>query len=204
VSLPKTSTVGGFIQDRRLCADTLFIHARTTTRADGSPSAQGRSLLLDAKSCADGYERDSSCALARANRDFRTDEKRIRTEITVIVKVKDSAGGLYKIVDCARMSFSSVHNRRSARTGRRPRKVDHCGSIRSPAPMDTNVTAVARSRAPTVFSVRMKGASVRKSRLLLKSKTVRGGYTRSSIVRGCAFHPCTIDDPRGRGAVRAR
>jgi hypothetical protein len=29
---------------------------------------------------------------------------------------------LYKIVDCARMRFSSVRNRRSARTGRRPRK----------------------------------------------------------------------------------
>jgi hypothetical protein len=23
------------------------------------------------------------------------------------------------------------------------------------------------------------------------------------MVRGCAFHPCTIDDPRGRVAVRA-
>jgi hypothetical protein len=37
-------------------------------------------------------------------------------------KNKDSAGVLYKIADWARMCFSSVPNRRSARTGRRPRK----------------------------------------------------------------------------------
>jgi hypothetical protein len=28
-------------------------------------------------------------------------------------------------------------------------------------------------------------------------------YPRSPIARGCAFHPCAIDDPRGRAAVRA-
>jgi len=58
----------------------------------------------------------------RANRIFGTDEKRIRTKNTVLDKSKDRAGVLYKIVDCARMCFSSVNNRRSARTGRRPRK----------------------------------------------------------------------------------
>ena len=40
---------------------------------------------------------------ARANRVFCADEKRIRTENTVIVNHKGSAGVLYKIVDCARM-----------------------------------------------------------------------------------------------------
>jgi hypothetical protein len=45
------------------------------------------------------------CALARANRVFRADEKRIRTESTVMDKNKDSFGVLlYKIVDCQRMS----------------------------------------------------------------------------------------------------
>jgi hypothetical protein len=60
---------------------------------------------------------------ARANRVFCTDVKRIRTENTVIVKNKDNAGVLSKIVDCARMCFSSVRNRRSARTASRPRNI---------------------------------------------------------------------------------
>jgi len=61
----------------------------------------------------------------RANRVFCTDEKRIRTENTVTVKASHSVWGLYKIADCARTGSSSAHNRRSARTGRRPRKLDH-------------------------------------------------------------------------------
>jgi hypothetical protein len=48
---------------------------------------------------------------ARANRIFYTDEKRIRIENTVIVNTKQDVGVLYQIVDCARMCFSSVHNR---------------------------------------------------------------------------------------------
>jgi hypothetical protein len=59
---------------------------------------------------------------ARANHVFRADEKHIRTENTVIDKNKGSAGVLYKIVDCVRMRFSSVCNRRSARTVFRPRR----------------------------------------------------------------------------------
>jgi hypothetical protein len=66
---------------------------------------------------------------ARANRVFRADEKRIRTENTVIVKNKDGMRFLYKITDWARMCFSSVPNRRSARTGRRPRKLNRCGRL---------------------------------------------------------------------------
>ena len=61
---------------------------------------------------------------ARANRVFCTDEKRIRTENTVIVNTKQGMGVLYKIADCVRMCFSSARDRRSARTGRRPRKCD--------------------------------------------------------------------------------
>jgi hypothetical protein len=58
---------------------------------------------------------------ARANRVFCTDEKRIRTENTVTVNGKNGVGFLYEIADCARMCFSSVRNRRSARSGFRPR-----------------------------------------------------------------------------------
>jgi hypothetical protein len=61
---------------------------------------------------------------ARANPVFGTDEKRIRPENTVIDKNKDSLGLLlYKIVDWVRMCFSSVPNRRSARTVSRPRNI---------------------------------------------------------------------------------
>jgi hypothetical protein len=60
----------------------------------------------------------------RANRVFCTDEKRIRTENTVIVNTKQAVGVLYKIADCVRMCFSSVRNRRSARTALRPRQIE--------------------------------------------------------------------------------
>jgi hypothetical protein len=46
---------------------------------------------------------------ARANRVFCTDEKHIRTENTVMVKSKNGLG-LYKIVNCVRMCFSSARN----------------------------------------------------------------------------------------------
>jgi len=58
---------------------------------------------------------------ARANRVFCADEKHIRTENTVMDKNEDSARVLYEIADWAWMCFSSVSNRRSARTASRPR-----------------------------------------------------------------------------------
>jgi hypothetical protein len=60
---------------------------------------------------------EPSCALARANRDFSMDKKPGRLE-----------WALSKIVDGARMCFSSGRHRRSARTGRRPRKLGRCSS----------------------------------------------------------------------------
>jgi hypothetical protein len=52
------------------------------------------------------------CALSRANRGFCTVEKRIRTETTVMDKIKGRSGRfLYKITDCVRMRFLSVRNR---------------------------------------------------------------------------------------------
>jgi hypothetical protein len=48
----------------------------------------------------------------RANRDFGTDMKRIRTKITVIGKSNNGFGLLLsKIVDCVRMGSSSVRKR---------------------------------------------------------------------------------------------
>jgi hypothetical protein len=61
---------------------------------------------------------------ARANLLFCTDEKRIRTEKKVMNKGNNGLGlFLSKIADCARMCFSSARNRRSARTGSRPRNI---------------------------------------------------------------------------------
>jgi hypothetical protein len=40
-----------------------------------------------------------------------------------MVNIKHGVGVLYKIVDCARMCFSSVRNRRSTRTVSRPRNI---------------------------------------------------------------------------------
>jgi len=49
---------------------------------------------------------------ARANRVFRADEKRIRTENTVMDKGNNGLGlFLFKIADCVRMRFSSARNR---------------------------------------------------------------------------------------------
>jgi len=51
------------------------------------------------------HARGGHCALARASLVFRMDEKRIRTESKVIDIDRDSAGVLFKIVDCARTDF---------------------------------------------------------------------------------------------------
>jgi len=63
---------------------------------------------------------------ARANRVFCTDKKRIRTENTVMDKNKEGLGlVLSEVVDCARICFSSVRNRWSARTVFRPRNTSN-------------------------------------------------------------------------------
>jgi hypothetical protein len=50
--------------------------------------------------------KNGHCALARANRVFGTDEKRIRTKNTVLDKSNNSLGlVLYTIADCARTAF---------------------------------------------------------------------------------------------------
>jgi len=58
------------------------------------------------------------CALARANRVFRTDEKHIRSENTVMLKSKNGLGlFLCEIIDCARTYFRLRSKRNSAVTG---------------------------------------------------------------------------------------
>ncbi len=60
------------------------------------------------------------------------------------------------------------------------------------------------TRANRVFDTDEKRIRIENT-VIDKNKVVRGGfYTRSSIAHGCAFHPCAIDDPRGRSFVRAK
>jgi len=83
----------------------LFIRAQSTIRAEGAPSAQvchRSSIYPDRLSVVDA----PPLRAPRANRVFRTDEKRIRTKNTVIDKSKGGLGWLlYKIADCVRMAF---------------------------------------------------------------------------------------------------
>src|SRR3972149_6939277 len=63
-----------------------------------------------------------SVPITPANRVLGKDKKRIRAKDTVLDKGKSGlAWFLSKIADWARMCCSSAPNRRSARTGRRPR-----------------------------------------------------------------------------------
>jgi hypothetical protein len=88
---------------------------------------------------------DRPCALARANRDFGTD------------KSKDSLGLLLpKIADGARMCFSSVRHRRSARTGRRPRKFERHSSMYPATSADVGERPLRAPRANRVFGTDMK------------------------------------------------
>jgi len=67
----------------------------------------------------------------RANHVFGTDEKRIRSKNMVIDKSNNRFRlSISKILDSARMCCSSVRYRGSARTGRRPRKLGRCSSIK--------------------------------------------------------------------------
>jgi len=83
-----------------LRTDVLFICAQSAIRADGAPSAQALALQFDLFTYIRRCARSDHCALARANRVFRKDEKRIRTENTVLDKSNNVLGW-----------FSSVRNR---------------------------------------------------------------------------------------------
>ena len=88
----------GFIQDRRLCTDVLFIRAQSMIRADGRRPRKFDHYVsmcrLRLQTRAYGH-----CPLSRANRVFLTDEKHIRQENTVIVNTEHCVGVLYKIAN---------------------------------------------------------------------------------------------------------
>jgi len=66
----------------------------------------------------------AAIARSRAPTVFLVRIETIRTKNTVPDKGNNGLGLLLsKIVDCARMCFSSVRNRRSARTASRPRNI---------------------------------------------------------------------------------
>jgi len=51
----------------------LFVRAQSAIRADGTPSAQARSLQIDVFSCVDRCRRGCHCALSGVNHVFDTD-----------------------------------------------------------------------------------------------------------------------------------
>ena len=58
------------------------------------------------------HAKSSHCALARANRVFRAEVKRVRAENTVMVENPVGLGlSSFKIADFARTRFTSAHNR---------------------------------------------------------------------------------------------
>ena len=58
---------------------------------------------------------------------------------------------LSKIADCVRICFSSARNRRSARTGRRPRKLGRHSSMYPPPSADVDERPLRAPRANRVF-----------------------------------------------------
>jgi hypothetical protein len=79
------------------------------------------------------------------------------TVFLVRIKSKDSLGLLLpKIADGARMCFSSVRHRRSARTGRRPRKFERHSSMYPATSADVGERPLRAPRANRVFGTDMK------------------------------------------------
>jgi len=100
---------------------------------------------------------------------------------------------LSTITDSARTGSSSVRNRWSARTGRRPRQPCHRWSKYSVTSTNVSARILHAPRANRVYRKHGSG----------KHQDSLGLSTRSPIARGYAFHPRAIGDPRGRAAVRA-
>jgi len=77
------------------------------------------------------------------------------------------------IVDCARMRFSSVRNRRSARTGRRPRKLRRSGSTDVPISAKVSDRSLRAARANRGFGTDEKRIRT-KTTVMDKSKAGSG------------------------------
>src|ERR1035437_10104540 len=59
------------------------------------------------------------------------------------------------------------------------------------------------ARANPVFCTDEKRIRTENTVMYKNKDGLSGFHQRSSIARGCAFHPGAIEDPRGRAAVRA-
>jgi hypothetical protein len=62
---------------------------------------------------------------------------------------------------------------------------------------------IARSRAPTVFLVRIKAIRT-KNTVMVYSKQGAGALYKIADCARMKCHPCAIGDPRGRFCVRAK
>ena len=100
---------------------------------------------------------------ARANRGFRTDNTR------------HSVRGLYKIADCVRTDFRpyAIGDPRGRAAVRASSSTTDRGILPRPP---TSANGHCALRAPTVFSVRIRSASVQKTRLWIKARTAWGCF----------------------------
>ena len=91
------------------------------------------------------------------------------------------SGVLSKILDSARMRFSSVRYRRSARTGRRPRKPGRCGSKYPDSSANVAERPLRAARADRVFGADMKRIRT-KNTVIVNTKQALGVYTSAKSI----------------------
>jgi hypothetical protein len=83
-----------------LRAEVLFIRAQSTIRADGPPFAQEPPSQCKLPAYILGVVVERPLRALRANRLFCADEKRIRTDNTVMVNIKRRARGYTRSPRC--------------------------------------------------------------------------------------------------------
>jgi hypothetical protein len=83
-----------FIQDRRLCADGFCPRAIGDPR--GRDAGRASAINTDRPACLLQPVAFGCCALSRANREFGTDKKRIRTKFTVLDKSKRGLDAFFR------------------------------------------------------------------------------------------------------------
>ncbi len=106
------------------CARMRFLSVRIRGSARTDAGRASRDAAVRAGRPLPSIMNEQPLRALRANRVFCTDEKRIRTNSTVLDKPKNFPALLFsKILECARMRFSSVRIRGSARTVLRPRNI---------------------------------------------------------------------------------
>jgi hypothetical protein len=98
---------------------------------------------------------------------------------------------LSKIADCARMCFSSVRNRRSTRTGRRPRKFYRRNSMYPPTSVDVDAWPLRATRANRVFCTDEKRIRTENTVIVNTKQGVGVSYKIADCVR-TVFRPRNI------------